>query len=155
MSVVSAHVSVCPNHQNLWSTPLETRFPIAAFGVCGYEYNLCETSEEEFAAVFHGKNRDRRGLRLVPLCSAHASCHMRNGVCGYEYNLCETSEEEFAAVFHGKNRDRRGLRLVPLCSAHASCHMRNLPAVGGLLDKAGAFDGILPIAAADLIDGRI
>lgn len=108
MSVVSAHVSVCPNHQNLRSTPLETRFPIAAFGVCGYEYNLCETSEEEFAAVFHGKNRDRRGLRLVPLCSAHASCHMRN-----------------------------------------------LPAVGGLLDKAGAFDGIFPIAAADLIDGRI
>ncbi len=108
MSVVSAHVSVCPNHQNLRSTLLETTFPIAAFGVCSYEYNLCETSEEEFAAVFHGKNRDRRGLRLVPLCSAHASCHMRN-----------------------------------------------LPAAGGLLDKAGAFDGILPIAAADLIDGRI
>ncbi len=51
MSVVSAHVSVCPNHQTLRSTPLETRFHIAAFGVCGYEYNLCETSEEEFAAI--------------------------------------------------------------------------------------------------------
>ena len=40
MSVVSAHVSACPNHQTLRVTPLETRFAVAVFGICGYELDL-------------------------------------------------------------------------------------------------------------------
>ena len=51
MSVVSAHVSACPNHQTLRVTPLETRFAVAAFGICGYECNFCDLSSEDFAAV--------------------------------------------------------------------------------------------------------
>lgn len=51
MSVVSAHVSACPNHQTLRNTPLETRFNIAAFGVLGYELNLSELSNEDFKKV--------------------------------------------------------------------------------------------------------
>ena len=51
MSVVSAHVSACPNHQTLRTTPLETRFHVACFGVCGYECNLCDMKKEELAAV--------------------------------------------------------------------------------------------------------
>lgn len=51
MSVVSAHVSACPNHQTLRVTPLETRFAVAAFGVLGYECNLCDMSKEDFAAI--------------------------------------------------------------------------------------------------------
>lgn len=51
MSVVSAHVSACPNHQTLRSTPLETRFHVAAFGICGYECNLCDMKKEELEAV--------------------------------------------------------------------------------------------------------
>ena len=51
MSVVSAHVSACPNHQTLRTTPLETRFQVAAFGVLGYECNFCELSKEELAAI--------------------------------------------------------------------------------------------------------
>ena len=51
MSVVSAHVSSCPNHQTLRVTPLETRFQVAAFGVCGYECNFCDMKKEEFEAV--------------------------------------------------------------------------------------------------------
>ncbi len=51
MSVVSAHVSACPNHQTLRITPLETRFQVAAFGVCGYECNFCDMSKEELEAV--------------------------------------------------------------------------------------------------------
>lgn len=51
MSVVSAHVSSCPNHQTLRVTPLETRFHVAAFGVCGYECNLCDMKKEELAAI--------------------------------------------------------------------------------------------------------
>lgn len=51
MSVVSAHVSSCPNHQTLRITPLETRFQVAAFGVLGYECNLCDMGKEALAAV--------------------------------------------------------------------------------------------------------
>lgn len=50
-STVSAHVSSCPNHQTLRNTPLETRFAVAAFGVCGYECNFCDMSREQLSAV--------------------------------------------------------------------------------------------------------
>ncbi len=51
MSVVSAHVSACPNHQTLRVTPLSTRFAVAAFGVCGYECNLCDMNKEDLAEI--------------------------------------------------------------------------------------------------------
>lgn len=51
MSVVTSHVSGCPNHQTLRNVPLETRFNVAAFGVLGYECNLLELSNEELDAV--------------------------------------------------------------------------------------------------------
>lgn len=51
MSTVSAHVSACPNHQTLRTTPLETRFHVAAFGILGYECNLCDMSKEDLAAI--------------------------------------------------------------------------------------------------------
>lgn len=51
LSTVSAHVSSCPNHQTLRTTPIETRFHVAAFGVCGYECNFCDMKKEELAAV--------------------------------------------------------------------------------------------------------
>jgi len=51
MSVISAHVSDCPNHQTLRNTSIETRFNVAAFGILGYECNLCELPEEELKAV--------------------------------------------------------------------------------------------------------
>lgn len=47
MSTVTAHVSDCPNHQTLRNTPMATRFQVAAFGVLGYECNLCEMSKED------------------------------------------------------------------------------------------------------------
>ena len=51
MSTVTAHVSICPNHQTLRVTPIETRFNIASFGVLGYEINLCEISKDEFEKI--------------------------------------------------------------------------------------------------------
>ncbi len=51
MSTVSAHVSASPNHQTLRETPLETRFNVAAFGVLGYELNLCDLKAEELKAI--------------------------------------------------------------------------------------------------------
>lgn len=51
MSVLSSHVSGCPNHQTLRVTPAETRFHVAAFGICGYECNFCDMKKEELDAV--------------------------------------------------------------------------------------------------------
>lgn len=51
MSAVGAHVSACPNHQTLRTTPLSTRFAVAAFGVCGYECNFCDMGAEELAEI--------------------------------------------------------------------------------------------------------
>ena len=51
MSTLSAHVSSCPNHQTLRNTPLETRFHVAAFGVFGYECNLCDMGREQLSAI--------------------------------------------------------------------------------------------------------
>jgi alpha-galactosidase len=51
MSVVSAHVSACPNHQTLRVTPLASRFAVASFGVLGYECNLCDATKEDKEAI--------------------------------------------------------------------------------------------------------
>ncbi|MCR5665948.1 MAG: alpha-galactosidase [Eubacterium sp.] len=51
MSVVSAHVSSCPNHQTLRVTPLMTRFHVAAYGVLGYECNLSDMSKEDLETI--------------------------------------------------------------------------------------------------------
>ncbi len=50
-SVVGAHVSGCPNHQTLRNTPLATRFNVAAFGLLGYELNLCELPDKEIEEI--------------------------------------------------------------------------------------------------------
>ena len=39
-SVMSCHVSASPNHQTLRTTPLESRFDVAAMGILGYELDL-------------------------------------------------------------------------------------------------------------------
>jgi len=51
LSTIGAHVSGAPNHQTLRNTPLETRFNVAAFGVLGYECNLCDLKKEELDAI--------------------------------------------------------------------------------------------------------
>lgn len=51
LSVFTAHVSSCPNHQTLRITPLETRFQVASFGVLGYECNLKDLSKRELQEI--------------------------------------------------------------------------------------------------------
>ena len=47
LSTLGAHISACPNHQTLRSTPWDTRFNVAAFGVLGCELDLRDLSAEE------------------------------------------------------------------------------------------------------------
>lgn len=50
-STMGAHVSVCPNHQTLRRTSIDTRFNVAAFGILGYELNLLELSTFDKRAI--------------------------------------------------------------------------------------------------------
>ena len=46
-SVIGAHVSAAPHHQTLRTTPLSTRFNVAAFGLLGYELDPADLSPVE------------------------------------------------------------------------------------------------------------
>ena len=51
LSVLGAHVSACPNHQTLRTTPEDTRFNVAAFGVLGMEMDPRDMSPEQKKAL--------------------------------------------------------------------------------------------------------
>jgi len=48
---MGAHVSAVPNHQTMRTTPLESRFNVACFGLLGYELDPAKLSENEKLAV--------------------------------------------------------------------------------------------------------
>jgi alpha-galactosidase len=45
-NTIGSHVSICPNHQNLFNTSLESRFNVAATGAFGYELDLEQLTEQ-------------------------------------------------------------------------------------------------------------
>lgn len=49
--VMGCHVTTVPNHQTLRSTPLETRFAVACFGLFGYELDLTALTPAQSKAV--------------------------------------------------------------------------------------------------------
>ena len=51
ISVISSHVSGAPNHQTLRTTPMNTRYAVASFGVLGYELNLSDSPAEELKEI--------------------------------------------------------------------------------------------------------
>ena len=50
-SVMGCHVSAAPNHQTARTSPIESRFNVAAFGVLGYELDLAQLTPAEQKAV--------------------------------------------------------------------------------------------------------
>lgn len=50
-SVLGAHISACPNHQTMRTTPEDTRFNVAAFGLLGCELDLRDLSGEQRKAL--------------------------------------------------------------------------------------------------------
>jgi alpha-galactosidase len=50
-STMGAHVSGAPSHQVLRTTPLETRFHVAAFGLLGYELDLTKLSSFDLQVI--------------------------------------------------------------------------------------------------------
>lgn len=50
-SAMSAHVSVCPNHQTKRTSPFKTRGDVAMAGAFGYELDLTKLNDEERGLV--------------------------------------------------------------------------------------------------------
>lgn len=50
-STMSAHMSICPNHQNKKSTSIENRFNVAAAGVFGFEMDFTECCKDDLDAM--------------------------------------------------------------------------------------------------------
>ena len=51
LSTLGAHISACPNHQTLRTTPEDTRFNVAAFGLLGMELDPRDMSPEQKKAL--------------------------------------------------------------------------------------------------------
>lgn len=83
MSAISAHVSVCPNHQNGRVTPLKTRGITAMQGTFGYEMDLSRLSDAEKA--------------LVKAQIARFHAHWRLFQFGKYYRLTGAAPRRFAA----------------------------------------------------------
>ena len=64
LSCMSNHVTAIPNEQVGRSTPLATRFRVAAFGILGYELDLTKLDEAALAAI---KNQIAYYHKLQPL----------------------------------------------------------------------------------------
>ncbi len=61
-NTVGSHVSICPNHQTLFSTSLESRFNVACVGAFGYELDLEALTNDELDTIkkqieFYKQNR--------------------------------------------------------------------------------------------------
>ena len=61
-NTIGSHVSICPNHQNLFNTSLESRFNVAATGAFGYELDLEQLTEFDLNTIklqieFYKENR--------------------------------------------------------------------------------------------------
>lgn len=51
LSVLGCHVSSIPNHQTMRETLISTRYEVAAFGILGYELDICKLREDEIEDI--------------------------------------------------------------------------------------------------------
>ena len=62
-NTIGSHVSICPNHQTLFNTSLESRFNVAATGAFGYELDLEQLTQADLDTIklqieFYKENRE-------------------------------------------------------------------------------------------------
>jgi alpha-galactosidase len=95
----TCHVSDVPNHQTLRSTPLETRYNIACFGCLGYEFNLCNMSEEELQAVREQVAQYKKLRRLFQYGEFY---RVRNDERIVQWTVVSEDKEEAVGLFFQK-----------------------------------------------------
>lgn len=100
-STFGAHVSSCPNHQTLRTTPLETRFAVAAMGVLGYECNLAEMKKEELTAIKEQISlykKWRKTLQFGQLYRIGGKLSGQNSTNLIEWNIVSEDQKTAVAV---------------------------------------------------------
>ena len=92
-SVIGAHVSNCPNHQTLRNSPLMTRFNVSAFGLLGYELNVCDLPHEQLDEIKEQINiykKYRKTLQFGDLYrtdNANLAARYSNGTYNTDENI--------------------------------------------------------------------
>jgi alpha-galactosidase len=120
LSSVSAHVSVCPNHQNGRVTPFKTRGICAMQGTFGYELDLSKLSAEEKAVVKEQVQTFKKHYRLFQFGDYYrlASPFENHDFTAWEYADKEGKEAYIGVVFtdqHG-NPVKQVLPFKGLCA---------------------------------------
>ncbi len=104
---VGAHISGSPNHQTLRSTPLETRFAVAAFGVLGYEYDVRDLRARKINQIKEEIKLYKRWRRILQF--------------GQFYRVTTGNIREWICVSHDK-KHAVGLLLQELMTPNTQAH---------------------------------
>lgn len=171
MSVVSAHVSGCPNHQTLRKTSIQTRFHVACFGVLGYECNLGELKKEEYEEVkrqiaFYKEHRQTLQFgnyyRIEPDCGVTSRQGLHKWMCvakdrseayylslqelmhpNQPYDICLTKglEEHKNYHFYLEKRTYNVKEFGDLINTVAPIHVKQDSLVHNIIAKVVKMDG--------------
>ena len=97
-SVMSAHVSIVPNHQTGNSTPLESRFNVASAGVLGYEYDLTKASADELDCMKTQIEFYKQHRKLLQYGQYHLIDSVYDACCDGVTSYIVVSEDQSEAI---------------------------------------------------------
>lgn len=112
MSAVSAHVSVCPNHQNGRVTPFKTRGICAMQGTFGYEMDLSKLSDREKELAAEQIAEFKKHYKLFQFGKYYriTSPYCNHDFTAWEYAAQDGTEASLSVVFtdlHGNPAPQR------------------------------------------------
>lgn len=117
-SVMTSHISGCPNHQTLRTTPLRTRFNVASMGVLGYECNLCDMKKEDFNEIREQIKIYKEWRETLQYGKIYRTGH--SGRNNYDGVLAQTSSNVMTLTYVSEDgNDAVGLIVQKLAVANA------------------------------------
>ena len=146
-SVMGCHVSAAPNHQTARTSPIESRFNVAAFGVLGYELDLAQLTpaEQKAVAAQIAYYKQHRRLfqygRFVRLCPPQGQ-----NKCEWMAVSPDGSEALVGEYLHllVPNSEKPPLRLAMLCP-DALYEMESRSQVVDIRTFGGLLNHVLPV----------
>ncbi len=147
MSSVSAHVSVCPNHQNGRVTPFKTRGICAMQGTFGYELDLSKLTEEEKLEAKEQIRTFKKLYRLFQFGDYYRiSSPLENrDFTAWEYADKEGKEAYMGVVYtdlHG-NPAAHTVKFQGLCAKKVYCMWKDKEEAGEFTGAALMNGGVL------------
>lgn len=161
-STMGCHVSAVPNHQTARTSPIETRFDAAAFGVLGYELDFTHLTPAETKAVAAQIAYYKQHRRLLQFGTFYRiASPFTDGRCEWQVVSADGTEAMFGEFLHllRPNTAKPPLRMCALRSdALYEVTVRpqcvNIKTFGGLLNHVLPVklntDGLLVHKASEL-----